>query len=322
MLLLRKIDWENKMKHKNRYGLIAIIITSILLLPSAEISANENYYSNELGLKLSYENYAYLTQFVNSSDLDVFTQEEADYMIEHVENDGVETETKYIMTQISSKDGSVLTEEYLSEAEMKDTLNGRNIKVSSNDEGISLYGYDPSKRYATITTDMKKIELNMYSVSASVKKVMLKCTWLSIPKCKSYDLIGFRVPGYYSGLTIDINGTENVVGYQYYDGQKIKYDHTSDNIKKNGRGIGVSMNIVDSVSKSLSMSFSVNFGTSKDPFAVMGSYQHAVKNLSLSKSQRYDIQVLGMGDVFKFKSGVDSYYDNTPGLMVIGSLDV
>ncbi|MCM1308590.1 MAG: hypothetical protein NC223_08330 [Butyrivibrio sp.] len=134
--------------------------------------------------------------------------------------------------------------------------------------------------------------------------------------------MGFRVPGYYSGLTIDIFGTDNVVGYQYYDGQEIKYDHSCNNIKTSERGIGVSMNIVDSVSKSLSMEFSVTFGTKQDPFAVNGTYQHAQKDLSLSKSKRYTYGPRGMGGVFIFKSSVESYYDDAPGLMVVGSIDV
>ena len=80
------------------------------------------------------------------------------------------------------------------------------------------------------------------------------------------------------------------------------------------------MNIVDSVSKSLSMKFSVTFGSNVDPYTVYGSYQHSVDDISLAKSKKYTISASGMGKVIKFNSSVASSYDDTPGLVVTGSL--
>ena len=309
---------------KSKIGFaMAAVLAAVSLFTTVNAGASECYYSNDLGLSLSYEEYAYLSQFMDGKDLDLFTQEEANYLIGHIAEDGVETETKYIKTEVSADDGTVLSEIYMSEEEMLGELNGTSAAITDNDGfTVSTYAYDPARRYAEIITDTRKLVLNMYSVAASAKKVSLTCTWLSIPQCKSYDVMGIRVPGYYSDLTIDINGTDNVVGYQYYDGQKIKYNHSSKNIKKSERGIGVSMNIVDSVSKSLSMNFSVNIATEKETCAVSGSYQHAQKDLSLSKSQRYTIGPRGMGGVFVFNSSVESYYDDAPGLMVVGSIEV
>lgn len=306
---------------KNKICLVmAAVMAAVSWNTSINVGAAEYCYSNDLGLRLSYEEYAYLSQFMDDKELDLFTQEEANYLIGHIADDGVETDTKYIKTEVSKTDGTVLSEVYMSEEEMLGELNGTNVSLSDNDRfAASTYAYDPDRRYATVTTDMKKIVLNLYSVGATVKKVSLTCTWLSIPKCKSYDVMGIRLTGYYTAFSFDANGTDNVVGYQYYDGQEIKYNHSSKNIKKSERGIGVSMNIVDSVSKSLSMNFSVTIATKQDPIAVSGSYQHAQKDLSLSKSQRYTIGPRGMGGVFVFKSSVESYYDDTPGLQVIGS---
>lgn len=231
---------------KSKIGFaMAAVLAAVSLFTTVNAVANECYYSNDLGLSLSYEEYAYLSQFMDDKELDLFTQEEANYLIGHIAEDGVETETKYIKTEVSADDGTVLSEIYMSEEEMLGELNGTSAAI-----------------------------------------------------------------------------TDNVVGYQYYDGQKIKYDHSSKNIKKSERGVGVSMNIVDSVSKSLSMNFSVTFGTGQKTFAVSGSYQHAQKDLSLSKSQKYTIGASGMGGVFKFNSSVESYYDNAPGLMVVGSIEV
>lgn len=313
-----------KILSKSKIGFaMAAVIAAVSLFTTVNAGASECYYSNDLGLRLSYEEYAYLSQFMDDKDLDLFTQEEANYLIGHIAEDGVETETKYIKTEVSADDGTVLSEVYMSEEEMLGELNGTSVAIPYDDGfTVSTYAYDPARRYAEITTDTRKLVLNMYSVAASTKKVSLTCTWLSIPQCKSYDVMGFRVPGYYSGLVIDTKDANNVIGYQYYDGQKITYDGFSDNIKTSERGIGVSMNIVDSVSKSLSMNFSVTFGTSQRVFAVNGTYQHAQKDLSLSKSQKYKCGPRGMGGVFVFNSSVESYYDNAQGLMVVGSIEV
>ncbi|MCM1308591.1 MAG: hypothetical protein NC223_08335 [Butyrivibrio sp.] len=145
--------------------------TVLCLSVSANAKADEIYYSNDLGLILSYKEYAYLSQFMDDMDLALFTQEEADYLIEHIAEDGVETDAKYIKTEVSTADGSVLSEVYMSEEEMFGELNGTCITISDNVEATAgTDAYDPSKRYAETTTDMRKLVLNMYSVGASVKK--------------------------------------------------------------------------------------------------------------------------------------------------------
>lgn len=53
----------------------------------------------------------------------------------------------------------------------------------------------------------------------------------------------------------------------------------------------------------------------------VASTQHCQKDISLFASQRYDIQASGMGGVFQFNPSVGKYYDNTPGLMVVGSIN-
>lgn len=298
--------------------LLGLMINKSYLVNAAE---REIYYSNSLGLALSYEEFTYVTQFIDEEELVLFTQDEYEYIVDNIDNDIVETDTKYIktVTEASGKEERTISEEYISEEEMLDELNVRNVTLKSSASGYSIGSlYSLEDRVDTVQTAMKKIVMNMYSVAPSVKKVSLTCTWLSIPQCKSYDVIAFRTTS--KTVVMDSIGTENILGFQYYDGNEIKYTYTSDNLKSTYYGLGLSMNIVDSTSKSLKMKFSVNFGSAEDPYTIYGSYQHATDDLTLAKSKRYTINSSGMGKVIDFWSSVSSSYDNTPGLVVTGSL--
>lgn len=169
----------------------------------------------------------------------------------------------------------------------------------------------------TVTTAMKKITMEMYNVQPSAKTVSLTCEWLAIPQCKSFDVIAFRINK--PSVTLNFDNTTNVQGYQYYDGKKINYPYSSDNIKYFSNGLGVSMNIVDSTSKSLVCTFKTTFGIGDDSLMVFGSYQHAVENVTLAQSQKYTLHTLGLGNVIYFSDSIIGKYDRTPGLEVIGS---
>lgn len=166
---------------------------------------------------------------------------------------------------------------------------------------------------------MKSIELRMVSVSASAKKVTMTCTWLSLPKCRSFDVIAFRG----GNDTIILKGGEesNVIGYQYYDSNKITYTSSHKNIKEKEVGVGLSVNLVDNVSQHLSVQFSAIFGTGATNLLVYGTYQHAIENVTLTQSKSYSFQYGGLGKVLDFYWGIEEKYDKTPGLIVSGSIN-
>lgn len=305
-----------KMKKICSYIIVAMLSFMMYVsMVEAKSTSKEIVYSNELGLTLTENEFNYVTKYIDADSLDVFSEKEMNYVMSDVEKNISEPEVTYVKTTYKEVNGKqqIVNEEYISEQEMRDTLNMNNVKLSE----VSTFALED--REDTVTTNMKKIKMEMYSVEASVKKVQLICTWLSIPKTKSFDVVAFR-PGSASA-SVDTSDTDNVVGYQYHDDDKIKYKYTSNNIKYTDSGLGLSTNIVNDVSKTLKVKFSASFLTSAPTFKVYGTYQHATSDVTLNKSQKYSISSSGMGKVLKFKSGVASKYDNTPGLVVTGSLD-
>lgn len=244
----------------------------------------------------------------------VYTESEINYVMDNIDNFIIDTQTTYVRTTYETVDGKqeIVNEEYVSEEEMLDSLNVRNVDIS----GVSTFAL--SDRTSTVKTNMKSIEMKMTEVGASVKKVVMTCTWLSLPKCRSFDIISFR-PGAKSLSAVTIQDS-NICGYQYYDDSVISYTAYDSNMKISNKGVGLSTNIKDDVSSKLSVKLSVNFGTGVDPFTVYGTYQHATEDVSLAKSQRYKIAEGGMGDVLKFYLWTEDCYDDTPGLKVTGSL--
>lgn len=286
------------------------------------LGAQKSYYSNDKGMSLTYKQYEYITRYIKEEHLSFYYQEEIDYLIKNVDNDGVETETKYVKTTINTATNECIAEEYLTEDEMVDEYNCQNMDLNTmtySSRSSSAYSLDG--RTDKVETNMKSIEMVMSNVGASTRKVTLTCTWLSLPKTRSFDVIAFRVPK--KTITVDSTSVGNIKGYQYYDDKVVEYTHTTKNLKICDYGLGMSMNIADNVSKSLKMTLSVNFGGGvavEDSCTIYGTYQHATKDVTLAKSQKYSIKSSGMGKVLDFSWTVESKYDNTPGLVVTGSI--
>lgn len=290
-----------------------LLLLVLIVMQAGVINARAeevSFYSNEFGLSLSEEEYVELCEFVDENVIDTLNEEEYQYIINNNDRDISEISVTYVKTEYVEKNGELnaVSEEYLTEEEMIDTMNDRNVSLLSLED-----------RQDTCQTAMKKITLSLTMVQASTKRAVLDCVWISIPQNKSFDVLAFRVPQ--TSVTIDTNYTNNVIGYQKYDGNTITYYHTNGNFKVCDNGIGLSMNIVDSVSESLECKLIVTFASNKDPFAVYGTYQHSVKSVTLSQSQDYTIMATGMGNVLAFDSDVYDLYDKTPGLFVFGSLD-
>ena len=264
---------------------VAVLTVCIIYLCALTVKAQDTdaYYSNDLGLELTEEEYEYATQYVDDIELKFFTREDFDYVFEDFEKHHV------------GSDSVVFTE----------TANDYKLTYSLN--SISDWS-------AIHTTSMKKLTMDAYYTQGAVIKITLRCTWTSIPKIKSYDVIGMAVSKG-CGFTFNTPDNSNIQGYQIYDGNEIYYSHSSDNMKDSITGVGLSTNISDNVTNTLIVELAANLVV-PDNVTFYGSYQHAISNVTLSQSQKYTFSTSGMGNVFNFSNSVKNKYDNMQGVCV------
>lgn len=139
-------------------------------------------------------------------------------------------------------------------------------------------------------TNYKRVEIKVsHGASTNVKNVSLTCIWKQIPRCKSFDVLAVSAGEGSTTLQNDLNR----YGYQLWDGNRIDYAHDSQNwkeIKENETwksGIGLSQNIKDEVTHSLTNYMFVQFESDSDQFTVAGSYYHAHSDVEPGKSQNF-----------------------------------
>lgn len=285
-------------------GLMTVAITAFPVYAQAgEKQENDSgtVYENELGASLTATEYNKMLEYMSEEELSIFTQEDFDYMVEHIDEDGVQTDEKYVRT--TYEDGEPIVDEYITEEEMLEDVNVVNKPLKSNEVSYKLED--------NVTTDMKKIKMKIVSNGASVKKIELTCEWIKTPKVKSYDIIAIRV-----NQDAIFSADENCYGKQYADNDVITYKGGSSNIKSSKTGLGISMNLVDNASNH-KLELYANVAARNQSMIIFGTYQHATSEVSLSRSQKYNFSPKGMGGVIDFTStSVYEKYDRTPGLAV------
>ena len=283
-----------------------LLISSTVIYGLLSVNSNIQASDDEQTTELTASESVAIRQYVDETMLGVLSADDCKYILSDAEDNPIKELTEYVLTETSAIDGSVISEQVINQYELLNyTL--KNGSTSTRTTPIDI-----------VETNMKKITLRFTNLSFSQKAVEIECKWLTIPKCKSYDLIGIRLTG--GGITLDNNSVKNIYGTQVYDGKTIEYTSSSDNMKKSNTGYGCSMNIVNTVKNSLVMTLAIKYVLKRDTASAAGSYQHATKELDLKTSQKYDINFSGMGGVFDFKGNIASYYDNTPGLYIIGAV--
>lgn len=305
-------------------SLMTVAITALpVCAQTGEQQENDSeiVYENELGARLTASGYNKMLEYMSEEDLSIFTQKDFDYMVEHIDEDGVQTDEKYVRT--TYEEGKPVVDEYITEEEMLEDVNVVNKPLNA----ISTYGMSiEDTDYKQ--TDMKKITMTGYMVDATVKEVTLECKWIKLPSVRSYDILAFR-PSKTSYISAGVDSS-TLYGIQHWSSTQsdIKYPASSSNVKFTDGGVGVSMNLVDDATElylKAGARFAVSAGSNSDDkgFVVFGTYQHATKDVSLSDSQKYNISSAGMGGVLKFKNNKEYYsYDNTPGLSVTLKLEI
>ncbi len=157
--------------------------------------------------------------------------------------------------------------------------------VVVKDNPITLYGF------AEHTTSYKSLKMSSSCSSDCVVGVSLD--WLKLPQVRSYDILGF----YFENTSPNDNSYLVVSSNQ---GGKV---YTAD--KSSSTGMGTSFKIPSNVDYiKVTQTLTVNKGGT-----VRASYQHAKKAISEANSRKYTFSKTGVGGVFNFGSGIQSYYD-------------
>ena len=157
--------------------------------------------------------------------------------------------------------------------------------VEIKDNPIALYGV------AEHTTSYKSLKLTVSCESDCLVAVSLQ--WLKLPKIRSYDILGFYLEN--ANVIID---TDVIVDTNFG-----RTYHSID--KRSSTGIGTSFKIPTAVEY---LNISQNLIVEKGGIA-RASYQHASKTISEANSKKYTFSKTGVGGVFNFGSGIQSYYD-------------
>lgn len=275
------------------------------------VLANENdtYYTTTNGYELSQKQYENL--------LTAFTEEEinnlTDVLLDVFKDDKltVTTESKYFKTEYKYD-------------------NKGNI-INSNEKEISETEWINNQivAHTVITKNYDQRKLTMKAVANESDKIFdvnLENEWTSIPKVKSYDVIGLRP-------TKDVALiNETVYAIQYYNNEKIDYNvFGGSNAKVDKeyslgkfeyllRGIGVSMNLVDAATYGLKNQLHIAVKVpivdqNQDILNIVGAYQHATSDVSLSDSKSYKFSTLGLGGVFDYSNtSIRNKYESYDGI--------
>lgn len=303
------------MKKKFLLSLLSLLIFTLFNYVEAKADDKTVFYRNCNGVEFTKEEYERISACFNEDALYVMDKEMAENLKMEKEIVEVSSQTIYVeLIETTDSSGKIVntSQRILSEKV------GENY---ANNYVRTVYSLDADKVH---TTSMKKITLSMYiGGSASWKYANITNEWLSLPKIRSYDIIALR-----PGKASVVFTYKGLSGCQVYDGKRIEYSSTSDNlvyksgVKDGTGGLAYVMNLKDDVVSTLKNTMSVQFVTGADPFTVYGTYQHAIKNISKLNAKKFTFSPSGMGGVLNFKSSIGDYYDNTKGLSVTVSMDI
>lgn len=182
--------------------------------------------------------------------------------------------------------------------DLDDYNNFINSDIMNGDLDSTIYYDVPLTRATTIEDANRTLKIAKSCSSNCLISVTL--TWKNSPTIRSYDVIG----AYLDGTSLVNNPTTTISA----GGQLTRFN----DIKKSNNGFGVSVKLP---TYGASMVINQNFRVSKGG-TVYASYQHAIKNISLSNSQNYTFSRSGYGGVFKFSGTALTTYDRMNGVSI------
>lgn len=156
----------------------------------------------------------------------------------------------------------------------------------------------PATRATSIEETSKTLKISKSCTTNCT--ISITASWKKNPNVHSYDVIGAFLSGtslQNTPITTISSGITNI---------------TSKDINKFNNGFGVSVKLPQYGNKLvINTIFKVKKGGT-----VYGSYQHAMKNISLANSKNYTLSRNGYGGVFDFKGSAITTYDKMQGVSI------
>ena len=188
----------------------------------------------------------------------------------------------------------------LSEISINNGLSSNTIEISENEYESS--NYEINFKNAFIETNYKKLTLSVYKVG-NFCRYKSNLSWKKIPKTRSFDIQGID---YDDGLTID--GQVKFVNKYCFDVNNCHYSYNA-TIKKFDSAVGITFELpsgsLNYLESELSFDVKKNSNFTVNSQTVVSDYSHAIKTISLSNSQKYNMNNNGI-----ILGNISSYYDN------------
>lgn len=287
---------------------VALFITSTCVVNA---KSTDVYYINNNGVEMTEEQYNFLLDFYDESQISTMSQKKFNIKIN---SSNLNSNTKYVVETIAyDRLGNVVetnTTEVATEIEA--------IEMAEELNEITPFGsvsYSTSAKKITLSTSLTYLNGRYYFC------ISTDTEWLNnaVPVIKSYDVSAHR---FTTSGSLFLNAIDAEGWQTYNSGGSVTYGFLGNNSVKYSNGYGVSMNIADDATRNLKLSLDVLYEYSGSGTAyVYGTYQHATTDVSLDQSKSYTFASGGLGNVLSYSnSTIRGYYDGMQGVSLSHSL--
>ena len=276
----------------------------LILLCSPIVTFAKNYYYDEEGNNTS-----------NVIKLEI-SQEKLDEVkkMESIDEEIVLGKVEKTVTTTYEKDlaGNIINtySKVLTPSEELLLKNSKNVQVLNDGKLHSLDEVCLLNDYSWLhETESKRLQI-MYYLTQGTYIIRLENGWKVNPIIHSFDLLGVRWDKEKSTSSYTVNGSQLASDSITYP--EVIYDESTsaDHIKKFNNGTGLAQNLYDDIHplmETMNIKSDTDFGT-----LVYGTYQHAVRDVSLSTANSYVIGSSGLGGVINHSYA--HYYDGMGGV--------
>lgn len=155
-------------------------------------------------------------------------------------------------------------------------------------------------------TTCKRIVLGA-TCSSSECTISLSTTWKCIPGIKSYDVTGVRLA--------NTTFSDDDFLFTYRADSTVKTSYAGKKGASNGVGYAIK------IPSSGDIDYTALYFDVKPQGRVYGTYQHAVKNITLTKALDFTFNSSGYGGVFAWPSSYGQIFDQTSGVYLVLPVD-